>query len=76
MTVELDMTPEQETVVSKAAAQEGVSVAELLAQTAAYLFSEEARERGVLLERIADADRGDFLNEDEVEARFQKMLRH
>ncbi len=46
------MTPEQETVVSEVAAHEGISVAELLAQTAAYVFSDERRERAILAERI------------------------
>jgi predicted transcriptional regulator len=51
MKVELDMTPEQETV------------------------ADEHRERAILAERIADADRGDFLSDDEVEARFRVMMR-
>jgi predicted transcriptional regulator len=75
MTVQVEMTPEQEATVNEVAALEGLSVAEVLAQTASFVFAEQRRERELIRERVAKANRGEFLNEDEANSRLARILR-
>ena len=48
---------------------------ELLKEVALRMLSEEARFRAAVLDGKAYADRGEFLEEEEVDARFEQILR-
>jgi predicted transcriptional regulator len=47
----------------------------LLIDAALRLIDEDARYRAAVREGIAQADRGEFIEEDEMDARFEEMLR-
>ena len=48
---------------------------ELLKDAALRLLDEETRFRAAVLEGKAYADRGEFIEEEEMDARFEQMLR-
>jgi predicted transcriptional regulator len=50
-------------------------VEELLAEAAKDIVLKEQQEEAILDERLADADRGDFLSGEEMELRVKRMLR-
>jgi predicted transcriptional regulator len=69
--VEVHFTPEQETQLSQIATR-----AERLVKDAALrLLQEEARLRAAVREGIAQADRGEFIEEEEMDARLEQILR-
>jgi hypothetical protein len=72
--MEVHFTPEQEAQIFQAARATGV-VAENLVRAAALLFAEDACFHAAVLEAMAFADRGEFIEEDEMDARFEEMLR-
>jgi predicted transcriptional regulator len=75
MTIEL--TSEQEAIVLEIARNDGKTPGEVLTETAVWLHDLEADEdeRRLLDRRLEEADRGEFLPQSEMEARFQAMLR-
>ena len=75
MTVQL--TQEQEAVILETAERDGKSPAEVLTDAAEWLQSlaGDEEEQRILDERTAQADRGDFLTKEEMDARFQGMLK-
>jgi len=72
--VEVHFTPEQETQLSEIAAQAGTDAERLVKDAALRLIEEEARFRAAVREGIAQADRGEFI-EEEMDARLEQMLR-
>lgn len=73
--MEVHFTPEQEAQLAQIAAYAG-SNAELLVKDAALrLIEEEAGFRTAVREGIAQADRGEFVEEEEMDTRFERMLR-
>lgn len=73
--MELQFTPDQEAQLSKLAAQAGTDPAQLVMEAALRLLAEDAHFRAAVREGIAQADRGEFIEEDEMDARFEEMLR-
>lgn len=74
--MELYLNHEQETQLARIALRDGKSgVAELLREVALRILAEEARFEASVLEGKAQADRGEFMEEDEMDARFEQMLR-
>jgi len=74
--MEVQLTAEQEAQLAHIARHAGKSNAvELLQDAALRLLEEDARFRAAVLEGKAFADRGEFIEEEEMEARFQEMLR-
>jgi hypothetical protein len=74
--MEVDFTPDQEAQLAQLAHNAGKSgAAELLKDTALQLLNEDARFRAAVLEGRAYADRGEFIEEDEMDARLEEMLR-
>ena len=74
--MELQFTQEQETQLSQLASRDGKADAgELLKEAALRLLEEEERFRAAVLEGKAYADRGEFIEEEEMDARFEEMLR-
>ena len=74
--MELHFTPEQESQLAQIARRDGKDSAdELLKDAALRILDEEARFRAAVLEGKAYADRGEFIEEEEMDARFEQMLR-
>jgi flavin-dependent dehydrogenase len=73
--MEVHFTPEQETQLSQIATHAGTDAERLVKDAALRLLQEEARFRAAVREGIAQADRGEFLEEEEMDARLEQMLR-
>ena len=72
--MEVHFTPEQEAQILEAARAIGTD-AERLVVRAALQFADDANFRAAVLEAKAFADRGEFIEEDEMDVRFEEMLR-
>ena len=73
--MEVHFTQEQEAQLAQIAHRDGKTGAgELLKDAALRLLEEEARFRAAVLEGKAYADRGEFIEEEEMDARFEQML--
>jgi predicted transcriptional regulator len=73
--MEVHFTPEQETQLSQIATRTGTDAERLVKDAALRLLEEEARFRAAVREGIAQADRGEFIEEEEMDARLEQMLR-
>jgi predicted transcriptional regulator len=73
--MEVHFTPEQETQLSQIATHAGTDVERLVKDAALRLLQEEARFRAAVREAIAQADRGELIEEEEMDARLEQMLR-
>jgi predicted transcriptional regulator len=73
--MEVHFTPEQETQLSQIATHAGTDAERLVKEVALRLLQEEARFRAAVREGIAQADRGEFIEEEEMDARLEQMLR-
>jgi predicted transcriptional regulator len=72
--MEVHFTPEQEAELSHIAANSGTDP-EHLVKSAALRLLEDARFRAAVREGIEQAGRGEFIEEVEMDARFEQMLR-
>ena len=75
MAMEIHFTPEQEAQLVQIATQEGTDAERLVKDAAVRLLEEDARLRAAVREGIAQADRGQFIEETEMNARLEQMLR-
>jgi predicted transcriptional regulator len=73
--MELHFTPEQEAQLAQIAAKEGTDAERLVKDAALRLLEEDAHFRATVREGIAQADRGEFIEEKEMDARLEQMLR-
>ena len=73
--MEVHFTAEQEERLAQIASREGTDAAELVKDTALRLLEKDARFRAAVREGIAQADRGEFIEEEEMDARLEQMLR-
>ncbi len=74
--MEVRITQEQEAQLAQIAHRDGKADAgELLKEAALRLLDDEARFRAAVLEGKTCADRGEFIEEEEMDARFEEMLR-
>jgi predicted transcriptional regulator len=73
--MQLDFTPEQEEHLLQLATKTGTQPAQLLIDTALRLFAEDSGFRAAVREGILQADRGELIEEDEMDKRFEEMLR-
>ena len=73
--MELHLTPEQETRLTKIANHAGKPVEELLADAAILMVSRSDAFLAAVDKGVADADGGRFVEEAEMDARVQQMLR-
>jgi predicted transcriptional regulator len=73
--MEINLTPEEEAQLSQVASHEGKPVEQLLTECAAYVLRQNDLFLKEVDEGIAAADRGDFLNEEEMDAFVDKMLK-
>jgi predicted transcriptional regulator len=72
--MEVHFTPEQEARLSEIASQAGVDAEGLVKSAALRLLERDARFRAAVRKGIDQADRGQFVLEDEMEARINRML--
>ena len=73
--MEVQFTSEQEARLSQIAACAGTDPNALVKAAALQLLDEDSRFRAAVREGIAQADRGEFIEENAMDARFEKMLR-
>jgi predicted transcriptional regulator len=73
--MEIHLTAEQEGLLSQVAMHEGKPVGELLAEYAARVLRDRDRFLAEVNEGLAAAERGDFLEEEEMDARVRTMLK-
>jgi predicted transcriptional regulator len=73
--MEVQFTPEQEAQLTELAVKGGTDTAQLVKQAALRLIDEDASFRAAVREGIAQADRGEFIEEEEMDARVEEMLR-
>ncbi|HLW85221.1 MAG TPA: hypothetical protein VKR60_08420 [Candidatus Sulfotelmatobacter sp.] len=73
--MELHLTPEQEAQLAQIASKEGTDAEMLVKEAALRLLEEDARYRTAVREGIAQADRGEFIEQEEMDARLEQMLR-
>jgi predicted transcriptional regulator len=73
--VELNFTPEQEAKLASIAHRAGKPVEQFVTDAALHLLRENDRFLEAIEKGIAAADRGEFIEEDEMDARIKKMLK-
>ncbi len=73
--MEVRFTVEQEAELARLASRSGTDPEHLVKTAALRLLEEETRFRAAVREGIAQAERGEFIDEDEMDARFEQMLR-
>ena len=73
--MELHFTPEQEAQLAQIATNSGIDPERLVKDAALRLLQEDAHFRAAVREGIAQADRGEFIDEEEMNARLEQMLR-
>jgi len=73
--MEVHFTPEQEARLAQIATKAGTGAEQLVKNAALRLLREDAHFRAAVREGIAQADRGEFIEEEEMGARLEQMLR-
>ena len=73
--MEVHFTAGQEARLVQIATKEGTDAERLVKDAALRLLEEDARFRSAVREGIAQADRGEFIEEKEMDARLEQMLR-
>jgi predicted transcriptional regulator len=72
--MEIHFTPEQEAQLSRIASYAGTDTERLVMVAVARLLEQDARFRAGVREGIAQADRVEFSEEEEMDARIERML--
>lgn len=73
--MEVNFTSEQEAQLAQIATKSGTDPQHLVKDAVLRLLEQEAHFRTAVREGIAQADRGEFVEEKEMDARFEQMLR-
>jgi predicted transcriptional regulator len=73
--MEVHFTPEQETQLAQMAIQAGTAPERLVTTLVARYLNEEARFLSAVEKGIAAAERGEFIEEEEMDARLEAMFR-
>jgi predicted transcriptional regulator len=72
--MDVQFTPEQEAQLAQIASKAGTDPERLVKDAALRLLQQDARFRAAVREGIKQADRGEFIEEDEMDARLERML--
>jgi len=72
--MEIHFTPEEEALLSKIATHIGTDPEQVVKDAALRLLEEDARFRAAIQQGIAEADRGDLIDEEEMDRRIKRML--
>jgi predicted transcriptional regulator len=73
--MEIEMTPEQEAQLAQIAAHLHKDPQQLVIDAALRLIDEDDRFRAGVRKGIEEADRGDFIDQPEMDARVERMLK-
>lgn len=73
--MEVHFTPEQEAWLAELATLSGIDAERLVKEAALRLLQEDARFRAAVREGVAQADRGEFIEDEEMQVRLEQMLR-
>ena len=73
--MEVHFTPEQKAQLQRIAHTAGTDAEGLVKDAVLHLLAEDLRFRAGVQEGIAQADRGEFIEEAEMDARLERMLR-
>jgi predicted transcriptional regulator len=72
--MEVHFTPEQEAKLAQIARVAGTGPEDLVKDAALRLLEEDARFRAGVREGITQADRGQLIDEQDMDVRFEQML--
>jgi len=72
--MEVHFTPEEAAQLSKIAAHEGIGAEQLVKDAALHLLEDDASFRAAVQKGLEQADRGEFIDEEEMDARIKAML--
>lgn len=72
--MEVHLSPEIEDQLHQLAARTGTDAEQLLKDAALRLLREDAEFRAAVRKGIEQADRGEFIEEDEMDARVERMF--
>jgi predicted transcriptional regulator len=72
--MEVHFTPEQEARLAQLARSAGTGPESLVKDAALRLLEDDAGFHAAVVEGMAQADRGEFVDEREMDARFEQML--
>jgi predicted transcriptional regulator len=72
--MEVHFTPEQQAQLSKLATQEGVDTEKLVKDAALRLIEDDERFRASVRKGLEQADRGEFVEEQEMNLRIKKFV--
>jgi len=75
MVMQVHFTPEQEAQLAQIATTTGTDPERLVKDAALRVLEEDVRFRAAVREGIAQADRGEFIEEQEMDARLEQILR-
>lgn len=73
--MEVRFTPEQEAQLSTIATNAGTDAERLVQDGALRLLEEDAHFRSAVRQGVEQADRGEFIEEAEMDARLERILR-
>ena len=73
--MEVHLTPEQEAQLAGIASKQGTDAEHLVKDAAVRLLDENGRFRDAVREGLAQADRSELIEEAEMDARLEQMLR-
>ena len=72
--MEVPFTPDQEAQLARMATKSGTNAPHLVRDAALRLLDEEARFLAAVEKGIAAAERGEFIEEEEMAARIERMF--
>lgn len=72
--MEIHLSPEQESQLAEIAGHEGKDSGQLVLETALHLLDEDTRFRAAVQEGVRQADAGNIIEEEEMDARVNRML--
>jgi predicted transcriptional regulator len=72
--MEVHFTPEQEAHLAQIANTTGTDAERLVKEAALRLLQEDGRFRAAVREGVAQADRGEFIEEEEMDTRLAQMV--
>jgi len=73
--MEVHLTPEQETQLAQIAVRAGSNPEQLATSVVARYLDEESRFIAAVKKGLAAAERGDFIEEEEMDARLEAMFK-
>jgi predicted transcriptional regulator len=73
--MELHLTPEQQAQLAQIASKAGTAPERLVTNVVARYLNEEARLLEAVEKGISAADQGEFINEEEMDARLESMFK-